>query len=61
MLVTGTITDGTSMTTLQLKTDSGNLLYINTLGANIKVNGGLKAGKRVTVEIALQATNISEQ
>lgn len=60
MTFVGTVADGTSMTTLQLKTDSGNLIYINTLGADIKVNGGLKAGKRIKVEASLQAVSISE-
>jgi len=59
MVINGKVGEGTAMNTLQLITDSGDVLNIISTGANVNCPNGLVIGEKISVNVALSAISIT--
>lgn len=59
MVINGKVGEGTAMNTLQLITDSGDVLNISSTGAKINCPNGLIIGEKISVDVALSAISIT--
>ena len=59
MVINGKVGEGTAMNTLQLITDSGDVLNISSTGAKINCPNGLIIGEEISVDVALSAISIT--
>ena len=59
MVINGKVGEGTAMNTLQLITDSGDVLNISSTGAKINCPNGLVIGEKISVDVALSAISIT--
>lgn len=59
MVINGKVGEGTAMNTLQLITDSGDVLNISSTGAKVNCPNGLVIGEKISVKVALSAISIT--
>jgi hypothetical protein len=59
MVINGKVGEGTAMNTLQLITDSGDVLNISSTGAKVNCPNGLVIGEKISVNVALSAISIT--
>jgi hypothetical protein len=59
MVINGKVGEGTAMNTLQLITDSGDVLNIISTGAKVNCPNGLVIGEKISVNVALSAISIT--
>ncbi len=59
MVINGKVGEGTAMNTLQLITNSGEVLNISSTGSKVNCPNGLIIGEEVSVDVALSAISIT--
>ncbi|WP_373845497.1 hypothetical protein [Clostridium sp.] len=59
MVINGKVGEGTAMNTLQLITNSGEVLNISSTDAKVNCPNGLVIGEAVSVDVALSAISIT--
>lgn len=59
MVINGKVGEGTAMNTLQLITNSGDVLNISSTGAKVNCPNGLIIGEAISVDVILSAISIT--